>query len=955
MAKSVTQLRVIVSSPSDVAEQRNEVEKIIRTLSTTLSEDRQLVLEPVLWETYAKPGVGKYSQEVIQPQLGDFDIFVSIFWTRIGSPTPKAISAAVEELNLALDQAQAAPDEKKVMVYFSSQATDPTKLDTDQVRQVQELRRDLAKNKGVFYGTFSSPEQFKELLGRDLTRAALEYSKKWGRTSQVPLEPQAITVTPLEQMGIGLEEPFIKNVRIFESQDVAGFSRLIKTATDTIDILQTYVPGIEGIKAALLAAYENGCKIRILVLRYNSSYLGVRLNHLERGKEVALASLEMLRAVVREAKSPKGQIEIKAYDFIPYFPYYRMDNHLFIGFYLREGSLRLAQVRFDVEELNRVFPELLSHFEHYWQREDNMDLISAWEIEEKLKRIGLPITTAGDACQAVSRDASLYKGDPIGLVRFEGAEDLASVERKLKELMKIAAEKDIPLTFVGSRTSVAGQATNRKGIVIDMSNFQDLQLSPVDAKTGPYAQAGPGIILDDLNKRIRQRLGSGLTTIEFEHTLDLSSSHMATLGGAIMNNGGGIMSTKYGSACDNVTDLEVLLPDGRRTWTTQIAETGRFSDVYRELYSMIQAVGTDRLLAAYPVVKKNSSGYNLRPLANNIKRGEPLDVTQLFVGSEGTLGVLLRAKIKIRRITPPKATVLSFFGTIEEACWTVEDVLRIKVNGTIVLPSALEIVDGSIFEVIKSLRIELPKACQPPENARAAVLLVEYDDPEEIAVAAGKQLEEVCKRHIEREGNDPDEAYRLVTSSTERDDFWYLRKSVVQLLNDYGKKHDLVAPPIIEDPGVPVGQLGKFIEYLQREFDTLGFRAAIFGHAGDGNLHVRPLLRPEPDQMRMAANLMKRVYDKVIGMKGTISAEHGDGLLRTPFLTKQYGTEVTDVFRQIKELFDPKYVLNPGVKVPQHGFPEEVDENFEKDWDIMGYLPTGGGRPANPRYEDIVR
>src|SRR5262249_15191299 len=161
--------------------------------------------------------------------------------------------------------------------------------------------------------------------------------------------------------------------------------------------------------------------------------------------------------------------------------------------------------------------------------------------------------------------------------------------------------------------------------------------------------------------------------VGFEHTLDLSSSHMATIGGAIMNNAGGILSTKYGSARDNVLDLEMMLPDGRVTWTSAITEKGAFADIYEELQRAIAESGVDSILQAFPKLRKNASGYNICPLATQVKNGLPLDVTQLFVGSEGTLGTLLRAKVKVHRASAPKATVLAFFDSFSAAAAAVKE------------------------------------------------------------------------------------------------------------------------------------------------------------------------------------------------------------------------------------------------------------------------------------------
>jgi FAD/FMN-containing dehydrogenase len=736
----------------------------------------------------------------------------------------------------------------------------------------------------------------------------------------------------------------MKSVAIHENQWTANFRRLIESAQDRIDILQTYVPIIEAIGPALQSAFENGCKIRLLVSKLDSIYLDARLAHLGRGTAAAAHSLDMLRAIVRNAKSPKGAIEIRAYDFLPYFPYYRIDNRVYTGFFLKGGSYRFPQIEFNVNDLESAFPDLLAHFDEYWNLKDNIDLIRNWDVQEAIIQLGIPVITNVDECQTISRDASLYKGSPIGVIRFPGYLSTTAVVPQLTQLVQIASRKKVPLTFVGSRTSLAGQAVNRNGIVVDMSTFRNVSVNTSDMN--PHVQTEPGVILDNLNVHIKRNTRNTLVSLEFEHTLDLSSSHMATIGGAIMNNGGGILSSKYGSARDNVYDLEILLPDGRNTWTSEIKERGRFADLYHDIRNLIEHTGPDRVIDAYKM-KKNSSGYNLKPLAENVKKGESVDITQLLVGSEGTLGILLRAKVKIWKAEPPKVTVLVFFDSFSDACRAIENTLKITIDDRIVMPSALEVISGSIFEVIRDLRLELPAECEPPVLAKEAVLLIEYDDPENIAVAAIKQLKIVCEHYAPR---NTDDYFRVIENSEKRKNFWFLRKNIVKILNDYGRKYDLIAPPIIEDIGVPVDSLVAILHYLHEEFDRLGLKAAIYGHAGDGNLHVRPLLKGGHEQMEMAYELMDRVYRKVISLNGTISAEHGDGLLRTPYLELQYGTPITSLFKGIKELFDPNYILNLGVKVPHPDYPDER----HRHWDILGYRPVGGGTPIHPDNEDLI-
>ncbi len=571
------------------------------------------------------------------------------------------------------------------------------------------------------------------------------------------------------------------------------------------------------------------------------------------------------------------------------------------------------------------------------------------DLLQALEGAGLPILTSDQARQSISRDASLYAGEPIGHMRFPTSAGVSECSHQLRQMLALARDRQLPLTFVGSRTSASGQASNRRGIVVDMSTFD--RIGRISHIPEAHVVTEPGVILDDLNERLRRRTSPAAYANGCEHSLDLSSSYMATIGGAIMNNGGGILATKYGSACDNVLDLEILLPDGRTTWTSKIQDRGEFSDIYREILRLIRSVGPETILRAMPRLRKNASGYHLLPLAKQAMSGEPLDMTQLFVGSEGTLGTLLRAKVKVRPVAAPQATALVFFASLAEMAHAVEATLRIEVEGRPIVPSAIEVISGSIFGIIQDLDIALPAVCVPPPDANAAGLLVEYNDPPHVAHAALDALRQVCAEYIPASTHGTETAFRMVTSPEQRSDFWLLRKDIVKILNAYGSRHGLFAPPVIEDVGVPIEQLGALLHFLHRELERDHLRAAIYGHAGDGNLHIRPLFQRDAEHMELAWQLMDKVHRQVVAMGGTITAEHGDGHLRTPYLPLQYGTTITSLYKQIKEIFDPDYIMNPGVKVPHPSWP---DRQF-RDWDVLGFQPTGGGRPSRTSSDDIIR
>jgi FAD/FMN-containing dehydrogenase len=589
-----------------------------------------------------------------------------------------------------------------------------------------------------------------------------------------------------------------------------------------------------------------------------------------------------------------------------------------------------------------------------------------------LEALGLEVSASDSEREKVSHDASLYAGHPLAVIRFPDTlrERTTPAQREVlfRQIVSGAQACHIPVTFVGSRTSAAGQAVSPNGLLVDLSNFtRPIQVS-LDPE--PHVETEPGVILDKLNAYLKSNQTMSQTEGEappsaftpvYEHALDLSSSYMASIGGAIMNNGGGILATKYGPACENVVDLRVLLPDGRCLWTSEIREHSEYSGLYHTLRDLLLQTGPQTILDGLPHVRKNASGYNLRRLAEQARDGAPLDLTQLFVGSEGTLATLLAAKVRVRPVVRAQETALIFFDDLAKLSQAVDEILRITIDGTRLVPRTLEVISGTIFAIFAQAGSDLPdeirepvlRACMPPTDLNAAqggALLVEYDDPVAIARAARDQLHAVCDPllPVSVPSVGPAGAFRAFTDAGQRENLWALRRHIVEILNTYGRADDRFAPPVIEDIGVPISELGKTIAFVQEQLAHDELPSAIYGHAGDGNLHVRPLFRR--DQLEVAHRLMGTVYHEVVDRGGTITAEHGDGRLRTPFLKVQYRPAITALHRQIKELFDPRYTLNPGVKVPHPDWP---DNGFH-DWDALGFLPTGGGKRPPSGGEDIV-
>lgn len=189
--------------------------------------------------------------------------------------------------------------------------------------------------------------------------------------SSIPFLATALGVTPINKDKLTTRT----NLR---STD---FPKLIAAAQEQIDILQTYIPNVENMRNALSDALKNGCTIRIMVLKLDSIFLKARLTHLRANKGAIEHSLNELEKLTQESRSFKGTIKIKNFDFLCYFPYHRIDNRVFAGFYLKEGSSKHPQIGMSVDEITQFFPDLLQHFEDFWNRQDNELLVSNRDTE----------------------------------------------------------------------------------------------------------------------------------------------------------------------------------------------------------------------------------------------------------------------------------------------------------------------------------------------------------------------------------------------------------------------------------------------------------------------------------------------------------------------------------------------------------------------------------------------
>ncbi len=498
------------------------------------------------------------------------------------------------------------------------------------------------------------------------------------------------------------------------------------------------------------------------------------------------------------------------------------------------------------------------------------------------------------ALVAYSIDASLYKVIPQAAALIESKADLEAV-------LQYARTHHVPLTARSGGTNLTGNAVG-DGIILEFSRLNEiLEVNPKER----WARIQPGIAYAELNRRL---LKTGL-----RFAPDPSSGDMCKLGGMLGNNAAGPHTLKYGATKENVLEIETLLPDGHwvmakeyslndpvfKSLCVQIPSIQALVDLIRQNATLIENKKRE--------VSKNSSGYNLFSLAEGLRRGV-FPLHQLFVGSEGTLGLSAEAKIKLIPSPEKVLTALIYLNNISELGDIVHAFLKLS-------PSAMEMMDANTLDLIGRERFHVPKDA-------AAMLLLEFD------ASAESRMEEA------RASMD---CYHLAAPMAVAHDpttqaaFWQVRKAIYPTLYRYDSRKKPIN--FADDVVVSAGRIPELMVYLNALFRERGVRVAIFGHIGDGNAHITPLLDiNNPKDFETMISLSREIHQTVIDrFHGSLCGEHGDGRVRAEYVRDLYGPELYSLFCDVKRLFDPEGLLNPGVKIASAPFTEHIDfERFSK-------------------------
>lgn len=490
------------------------------------------------------------------------------------------------------------------------------------------------------------------------------------------------------------------------------------------------------------------------------------------------------------------------------------------------------------------------------------------------------------------QDASIYEEEPLGVVRPKHTADCAA-------LVAWAGARRIPLIPRAGGTSLAGQCVG-KGLVVDTSRHMRgiLALDPA----ARVARVQPGVVQDDLNEAAAP---SGL-----HFAPDTSTSRQAAIGGMIGNNSCGAYSILHGTTRDHVLEIEALLADGsharfgpleapalqerlhRPTWE------GR---VYRMVFDLVDR-HHEAILAAYPKpsVRRRNSGYALDELARGQPwhpDGPPFDLTRLLCGSEGTLGLVTEALVRLTPLPRHRRLLCAHFATVDEACRATASVLTHR-------PAAVELMDGALLEATRRNREQAANRFWIQGEPGAVLAIELQDDTAEGLAERGDALRADLRARGLGYAHPVIEADRMAR-------VWALRKAGLGLLN--GLPGDAKPATAIEDLAVAVEDLAPFVETIEALMKRHGCACVYYGHASVGLLHYRPRLNlKNPKDAATFERLAEESADLVRHYGGSLSGEHGDGRLRAPYLARVLGDEAYGWCQQVKRAFDPEGLFNPG-------------------------------------------
>lgn len=503
-------------------------------------------------------------------------------------------------------------------------------------------------------------------------------------------------------------------------------------------------------------------------------------------------------------------------------------------------------------------------------------------------------------------DASHYQIVPSVVVVPRDDDDVVAA-------LQWAKQHSIPITPRGGGTSLSGQTT-WSGMVLDLSKYMN-QVLEVNAEQA-WVRAQAGLVRDELNAQLAK------------HGLyfgpDPATGNRATVGGMVGNNTSGTRSIIHGRTVDNVEACRVALADGtivelqstsRKEWLERESQDDRLAEIYRGVRTILERERQE-ITRRFPKVMRRVGGYNLDAFPDwdgEDRANATWNPAHLIVGSEGTLAVLLDARLRLYPVPGATALCVVNFDGIVQAMEAVDPILEFE-------PSAVELLDSIIVRgastnpsVCRVRTREDLFADDPP-----AVLIIEFSGEDEASTQARAQA---CAKRLAAEAIGT--AWPIASNAADQKFVWTVRKAGLGLLaNAPGRRK---SQAFIEDACVPTDKLAKYIEQVMEICDKHGVESGFYAHASVGVIHVRPKLdMHDPQDVQKMKDIAYEVFPLVMEYGGSWSGEHGDGLVRGEFVPRFFGERIYEAFRQVKGLFDPEGRMNPGKIVDSPSMTENL-------------------------------
>ncbi len=484
-------------------------------------------------------------------------------------------------------------------------------------------------------------------------------------------------------------------------------------------------------------------------------------------------------------------------------------------------------------------------------------------------------------------DASIYQIMPVAVLMPRDEEDVLAA-------VKVAAEHRIPITPRGGGTSLGGQTVG-PSLVIEFTRYMNKILDlNVEQK---WVRVQPGLVLDELN--------AALAPHGLHFAPDPATSSRATIGGMLGNNSSGTKSIVYGITQDHVLETRVALSDGTvldfkelsadeyRDRSAPHGPHPREAEIFEGFRGIIES-NRDEIAERFPKVMRSIQGYNLDAFIKT----DRWNLSELMIGSEGTLGLFLEARLNLVELPQCKILCVVHFDELMGAIRAVAPVLA---HG----PSAVEILDRDVITRARQ-HFAIAPLCDFIQGDPDAALVVEFfgETPDEVMRKAEGLATDLQNRKLGY-------VWPVIVEPAEQAKVWAVRKNGLGLI--LGMKGDRKPVAFIEDCSVPIAALPEYIDGLLKFCKDRAVPVAMYAHASVGVIHVRPILnlksQEDIDHMKAIADY---AFGEVTRHGGAWSGEHGDGRIRSPYLERYFGPQVYEALRAVKRLFDPAGLMNPG-------------------------------------------